>query len=364
MIILLTLTVLTLSVAIYFRQPMFGRRPSGERLEKILQSPHYKNGSFQNLHNTPSLTEGASYYGVLKEFLLTRHKRRKPAGILPSGKKVDLLALPGEEEVLVWFGHSSYFLQTGGKRFLVDPVLSGAASPIRSTTLSFKGSDLYAPEEIPAIDYLLITHDHWDHLDFRTIMALKPRIKKVITGLGTGQHFEHWGFDSSLVIEKDWYEEVALENGFKLNFMPARHFSGRSLKRNTALWVSFVLTTPVSKIFIGGDSGYDSHFADIGQRFGPFDLAILECGQYDKSWRYIHMLPEEIVQAAMDLGAKKLMPVHWGKFSLANHPWDDPILQVSINARKANMPLVTPMIGEAVDLSNLGEFKAWWEGVE
>jgi len=363
LIILIITGIAILLVMGYLRQPMFGKKPTGERLQKINNSPNFSNGKFQNLSITPDLTEGVSYYAVLKEFLFEKNKRSKPTGVFPTGK-VDLLSISREEEVLVWFGHSSYFIQTSGKRFLVDPVLNGSASPVKATTLSFKGTDIYTSADIPEVDYLLISHDHWDHLDYKTIMQLKPRISKVICGLGTGQHFEHWGFQSSQLIEKDWYDEVILGDGFVVNITPARHFSGRTLTRNTALWVSFVLTTPGIKLFLGGDSGYDTHFAAIGEQFGPFDLAILECGQYDKSWKYIHMMPDEIVKAAKDLRATFLMPVHWGKFVLANHAWDEPILQVSSFAKAANQSLVTPMIGEAVNLNNLTGFKAWWQGIQ
>jgi L-ascorbate metabolism protein UlaG (beta-lactamase superfamily) len=197
-------------------------------------------------------------------------------------------------------------MQIDGKRFLVDPVLNGSASPVKFTTRSFKGSDVYTTGAIPDIDYVFITHDHWDHLDHDTITQLKPKIKKIITGLGVGEHLERWGFEKGAIIERDWNEKIVLEDGFVVNTAPARHFSGRGFKRNGSLWMSFILQTPTMKIYIGGDSGYDTHFIEIGNKFGPFDLAVLENGQYDKNWKYIHMMPEEVVQAAEDLRAKVL----------------------------------------------------------
>lgn len=223
---------------------------------------------------------------------------------------------------MVWFGHSSYLMQVDGKIILVDPVLSGSASLIRFTTLSYKGSDVYTTDNFPTIDYLFITYEHLDHLDYKTILKLKPKVKVIITGLGTGAHLKHWRFNANNIIEKDWDQTIQLHNGFAINTPQGRHFSGRGIKRNLALWMSFVLTTPTMKIFIGGDSNYDSHFKTIGDTYGPFDIAILECGQYNNYWKYIHLMPEEVVLAGIDLQTKKLLPVHRAKFSLSLYAWD------------------------------------------
>ena len=362
-IFLCTFFLLGLSVFLFLQQAKFGKLPSEERLSRIEKSPNYKDGQFQNQSFTPDLAEGVSYYAVIKEFIFEKNKRNKPSSALPS-KKTDLLKLDPNKNTLVWFGHASYFLQIDGKKILVDPVFSGAASPIKSTTRSFPGTDVYSPNELPEIDYLFISHDHWDHLDHETLLALQPKIKKIVTGLGTGEHLEHWGFEASKIIEKDWYETEILDSGFSITATPARHFSGRGITRNKALWVSFVLKTPTMKIYIGGDSGYDKNFAETGTNYGPFDLAILECGQYDKSWKYIHMMPEEVVKASQDLNAKVFMPVHWAKFSLGNHAWDDPILRVTSEAKRLNVSILHPMIGEEVDLKDsLTNFSEWWKGI-
>jgi L-ascorbate metabolism protein UlaG (beta-lactamase superfamily) len=255
-------------------------------------------------------------------------------------------------------------MQVDGKRFLIDPVLSGAASPIKFTTKSFTGSDVYNTEDIPTIDYLIITHDHWDHLDYETIIKLKNKVSKVICGLGVAVHFEHWGYEPTRISEFQWYQTAALVEGFTIYTTPARHFSGRGFRRNKSLWMSYVLQSPTLKIFIGGDSGYDTHFEKIGAEYGPFDLAILECGQYNKSWRYIHTHPREIILAAQNLQTKKVMPVHWGKFQLANHAWDEPIISISQLAEENNISLVTPIIGEAVYLKMEDqEFSQWWKDI-
>ncbi|MES2848951.1 MAG: MBL fold metallo-hydrolase [Bacteroidota bacterium] len=346
------------------QQSKFGRKPTGIRLEKIKRSPNYKNGAFQNQSHTPALAEGASFVSVLTEFLFRKHPGKKPSQPLPS-VKTDLFSLSQEEDVLIWMGHSSYFMQVDGKRILVDPVLSGNASPFSSGTKAFQGADIYKTDDIPEIDLLFISHDHWDHLDYKVMKSIRPKVKKVITGLGTGEHLEKWGFSKEIILEKDWNEFIQLEDGFSVTITAARHFAGRTFKRNTALWVSFVLQTPHHKIFIGGDGGYDTHFKKIGDHHGPFDLAILECGQYDKSWKYIHMMPEEVVAAAQHLQAKKLLAVHWGKFTLANHTWKDPIERVSKAARENDVLLLTPMIGEKANINaTQNTFSSWWENIK
>jgi L-ascorbate metabolism protein UlaG (beta-lactamase superfamily) len=363
MILLIIIAVLVIGVVLFMQSSTFGKLPSGHRLELIKKSVNYKDGQFQNLSNTPDLAEGVSYYTVMRDFFFKKSKRDKPKNVLPS-QKTDLLHLDPSDNMLVWFGHSSYFMQIDGKTILMDPVFSGAASPVSFTTKAFPGSDVYTVDDFPEIDFLFISHDHWDHLDYDTVLKLKNKVKKIITGLGTGEHLEVWGYDPSIIEEKDWNETIDLGNGFVVNTTPARHFSGRGLKRNNALWMSYVVKTPTMNIYLGGDSGYDTHYAAIGEKFGPFDIAVLECGQYNEYWKYIHMMPEEVVKATQDLKAKKLFPVHWAKFSLGLHDWDEPIIRVTKEAEKQNIPLITPMIGEKVDLKTDKIFTKWWEGLE
>lgn len=361
---LVIIAVLGITPFFYIKQAKFGRAPGGARLEIIKKSPNYKNGSFKNLNHTPQLTPGYTIPGVLYEFLFKKAEGRSPLESIPS-VKTDLKSLPGGENVLIWFGHSSYFIQIDGKRILVDPVFSGNASPISGTNKSFKGTDIYTVEDLPEIDYLFITHDHYDHVDYKTIIELRPKARKVICGLGVGAHFEHWGYSADNIIEKDWYEKIDLGDGFVVYTTPARHFSGRAFSRNNTLWLSYVLQTPTMRIYIGGDSGYDTHYADIGQKFGPFDLAILENGQYDKKWVFIHNQPEDALQAAKDLKAARLFPVHSSKFMLANHRWDEPLVRITEANKKFNIPLLTPMIGEVVNLKDKKqETRQWWTSIK
>ena len=354
------IALLTILTFLYMRQSKFGKNPSGKRLEIMMKSPNFVNGQFRNLSHTPQLAEGYTMAGVMYEFFFKRKPRRIPLDTIPS-VKTDLLNLPAGEDILVWFGHSSYFIQLDGKRILVDPVFSGNASPLPGTNRSFKGTDRYSVSDLPNIDYLILTHDHYDHVDYETLVKLKSEVGVVICGLGVGAHLEGWGYAPDIILEKDWHEKVDLDSGFVVHTTPARHFSGRGFARNNTLWMSYVLQSPSMKIYIGGDSGYDTHYADIGKKFGPIDLAIVENGQYDVKWRYIHNHPEEVMQAARDLNAKRLFPVHSSKFAMANHPWDEPLTRVAELNKSFNIPLVTPIIGEIVYLKDdTQRFKAWW----
>lgn len=354
------IAIVALVPVVFVRTAKFGRIATGERLKKIQQSPNYREGKFQNLSVTPDLSDGASYSTVMRDFFFNRSKRSKPIKKIPA-KKVNLHTLSKETNCIIWFGHSGYFFQLNGKRILVDPVLSGAASPVAFTTRAFAGADAYAAEDIPAVDYLFLTHDHWDHLDYPTIRKIHSRCSKIITGLGVGAHLERWKIPAGKITEMDWNTYTQPEDTVKIFCTPARHFSGRGLKRAQSIWCSFVLQIDTRKLFIGGDSGYDTHFKKIGEGYGPFDLAILECGQYNKSWKHIHTMPEETVQAAIDLKAKRLFPVHWGKFSLALHDWDDPVHRVVKEAAAKKMPLLLPYIGELVLLDETHATVSWWE---
>lgn len=364
--IILTLVViaalLTISIKLYMKQEKFGKEPIGERLIRLAKSPHFKDGKFQNLSFTPELTDGNTLWGVTYNYFFNAAPRRRPVDIIPSVKR-NLLSIPADSNYLVWFGHSSYLMQIDGMRFLVDPVFSGNASPVPGTNKAFKGTDVYTADDLPDIDYLFISHDHYDHLDYETLVALKKKIRHVICGLGVGAYFEGWGYDKNILIERDWYETIELREGFRAFAEPARHFSGRGFTRNNTLWMSYVLQTPSMKVYIGGDSGYDTHYAEIGRKHGPIDLVMLDNGQYNEAWHYIHNLPHEVVQAAKDLQAKRLFPVHSSKFMMANHPWDEPLIRVSeLNA--GSIPLMTPVIGELVDLNdNTREFETWWSKI-
>lgn len=338
---------------------VFGRIPSGERLEACSKSSHYQEGKFQNIEPTSVIRDDVSMVKLLKDFF-GKPKTVTPAKEIPS-VQTNLLELHSDKPCVVWFGHSSYLIQSRGLNILVDPVFSGHASPFTFLAKSFPGADNYRVEDFPSIDILLITHDHYDHLDFATILALHPKVKKIITSLGVGAHLEFWGIEKSKIVEIDWWEQQVIQPGIEMTAAPARHFSGRGLTRAKTAWSSFILEIHGYRLFLGGDSGYDSQFRLIGEKYAGFDLALLECGQYGEDWPNIHMLPEETLKASLDLKAKVLMPVHWAKFALSTHPWNEPPKRLLAAAQKENQFLVIPMIGQIYTLGDNFRQANWWE---
>lgn len=352
------IVVLTISIFIVINQKQFGQLPEGKRLERIENSPNYKDGEFKNLSETSVLTSEKSTFKTMVDFMFSEKENVTPKYKLPT-VKTNLKALNESKDVLVWLGHSSYFIRLNGVTFLIDPVLSGYASPFSFMNKSFDGTDIYKSNDIPEIDYLIISHDHWDHLDYETVLELESKVKHVICGLGVGQHFEYWGYNPSKITELDWYQNVQIMNEMIITATPARHYSGRGLDRNKTLWASYVLESPTYNIYMGGDSGYDEFYKKIGEDYGPFNLTILEQGQYSKNWKQIHLLPSEVFKAGEELNSKSLLPVHNSKFALANHLWSEPLEAISKNPQ---LPVKTPKIGEPVMLRDSTQmFTKWWE---
>lgn len=328
---------------------------------------------------------------------------KMPKSVIPSAKS-DLGEMQ-KNDSFVWFGHSSYMLNLGGQRLLIDPVLKDNAAPLPFVINAFKGADIYAPSELPTIDFLLITHNHYDHLSKSTIRALSTKIKHAIVPLGVGKYLKAWGISDDKITELDWGENVDFSVDFgalRFHCLTARHFSGRGLlDQNKTLWASFLVEygvdlgesrvknlgdsrvsqskdsqdlrkSKVKKIFIGGDSGYSAHFAEFGKRFGAIDLAFLENGQYNPQWSLIHAFPHQTLQIARDLNAKAIMPVHNSKFRLAPHEWNEPLEQIYtlyLQGKSQNIfdfSLLTPQIGQIVPLWSeykKDDFSAWWRQI-
>lgn len=365
LVALLSLILITIFIIwVYMQKTQFGALPEGDRLERIGKSPHYKDGKFRNLEEKPTISKGYNMIGEIWTSLTKEYPHTEPIDILPS-IKTDLKSIPIDENVMVWFGHSSFFLQLDGVKILVDPIFSGKASPLPWGVKAYKGSDIYTPDEMPEIDYMLLSHDHYDHLDYETVKALQAKVKYVVCGLGAGAHYERWGYKKQQIIEKDWGDKVQVKPDFAIFAESTHHDGGRGFKSSQALWVSFFIQAPAMNIYYSGDGGYSNRFNRIAEKYPAIDWAIMECGQYNKAWQSVHELPEEVALATTELKAKNMLPVHHSKFTLARHPWNEPLERISTFSQSKPYRLVTPMIGEMVKLNDsTQQFKQWWKNIK
>ncbi|WP_349606073.1 MBL fold metallo-hydrolase [Cupriavidus sp. DF5525] len=352
-----------LAIVAYLQHPLFGELPGGERLARIAHSPNQSDGTFHNQIDTPVLTTDESQVSIMLSNAFGKKGHPRPPGAIPA-VKADLKALDASQDLVIWLGHSSFFVQLGGRRILIDPVFSINAAPVQLTNVAFDGTGIYAADDMPEVDFLLITHDHYDHLDYPSIRALQPKVKQVVAGLGVGAHFEAWGYDMRTVHEADWYEAIEQAPALQIHVTPARHFSGRTFTRDKALWVGFALVSGQRRLFFSGDSGYAPHFVEVGKRYGPFDWVALDTGQYDPRWANVHMTPEQAAQAAEDLRTRVLMPGHVGRFSISPHDWDDPFKRIAAASQGRSYTLWTPEIGQPMYLDGRAqEFSPWWEAI-
>jgi len=397
--VMVIIVVLALASYLFLKlNPEFGQNPDSATSLSFNQSVNYKDGEFINQVATPMITSDDSQISLLLNNIFGAKKANlKPQAELPTNKP-NFKQLNINDDLFVWLGHSSYYIQLGGMRILIDPIFSKNAAPVSFAVAAFKGTNIFNADDFPDIDLLLITHDHYDHLDYPTIKALEFKTKQVIAGLGMRSHFARWWHEQNLqlkqntkqnddaqnlaniehqtnkspitehislknftskVQEADWYDSFIMQN-LQIIALPARHFSGRTLVKNPTLWLGFALITPNKRLFFSGDSGYGPHFADIGSKFGAFDWVTLDSGQYDPRWQFVHMNPEQSAAAAFDLQAKAFTPAHVGRFSLANHDWDEPFKRASIAINNYGYELWTPKIGQVVYLDNPPPFETWW----
>lgn len=266
-----------------------------------------------------------------------------------------------EKDSFVWLGHSTILSRLNNVSFIVDPMLSLRASPLKFLgPKRFEGS-LVCIDELPKIDIILITHNHYDHMDKDTILAFQNRVKLILVPLDNAKILKKWGVKEEKIMEFDWFEEL-LFNNITFTFCPTQHFSGRSLSdRDKYLWGSWAIKGLKHSIYVSGDSGYNKHFEEISQKLGGFDLACMECGAYNENWSEIHMLPEESVQAAVDIKAKVMLPMHWAGFDLSTHAWDEPITRALKKAEELNMKVTTPMIAEVQSFEDSLNLNRWWQ---
>lgn len=342
----------------------FGTKPGKEYQEKFLRSPHYNKEEKIFLNRRQNLVKEmrkkAFSVSTFVEFF-SKGTDRVPAKKLPEIKPdIQDFLKPSEDIKVIWFGHSTFLLNLAGKIILVDPVFSDSASPFSFMIKRFQKPVLEL-SELPEIDHIVISHDHYDHLDMESVKFFENKAVSFIVPLGVSSHLIGWGINKDRITELDWWENKKFD-GIEFIAAPAQHFSGRNgIHENSTLWASWIIQNEKHKIYFSGDSGYDTHFKEIGEKLGPFDIAFIENGQYNEKWHAVHMLPEESVKAYFDLRAKRYFPVHWGMFVLSFHPWYEPIVKISQAAKKDGINLISPKLGEAITINDQYENKSWWD---
>ena len=345
-------------------QPQFGAPMAGARLARALANPQYHDGRFVNLEpEAPSTTS-------LIEYTLRRisgKEVRTPPAPIPV-LAVDKTALeaspPASGLRAFWIGHASAYVEIDGLRLLLDPVFAQQVSPLPIGPGRFHAPPI-ALADLPRIDAVLISHDHYDHLDMATVRRLAQRGSRFLVPLGIGAHLERWGVPLAQIEELEWWQERSLGH-VRIVCTPTRHYSGRGLgNRSTTLWSSWSVIGPQHRLFYSGDTGYGKLFQDIGARLGPFDMAFIKIGSYGPgaAWTDIHMTPEQAVQVHRDVRARRMFPVHWSTFNLAYHDWDEPIRRTVAEAARVGVELVTPRVGEVVDADRPFASTRWWESV-
>ena len=363
LIIISSFIILLLTIGLLFvnLSPEFGAPAGPQDHERYRQSDNYHNGKFKNKEKTVVMTS-TDWHTFSGYFTNSGNKvPDKPAAIK---KLADTYFFdrPANETRATWFGHSAILIEIEGQKIFCDPMLGSVPAPHPWLgTKRFNDTLPMAINKLPLLDAVLISHDHYDHLDYGSIIKLTNKTKHFYVPLGVKAHLLSWGIPESKVTELDWWQEISLGN---LAFVatPARHFSGRGLlDRNSTLWCSWVIRGQQHNLFFGGDSGYTAAFKEIGQKFGPFDLTMLECGQYNEQWSEIHMMPEETAQAHQDLNGDVLMPIHWGAFKLALHSWTEPVQRLLKAAESTDIRVATPQIGEAIVIGKQVPAGTWWQ---
>ncbi len=355
-VILGAVALLTVVVLVGEKLPPFGARSQGERLERIESSPLFKKGKAQNLIETP-MGMSKNVFGAVRRYM---RGGQEPTVALPVNAPTFSTELD-QAFTMTWMGHSSVLIEIEGVRVLTDPVFSKRASPFQ-----WAGPARFHPTpvtvaELPPLDAVLISHDHYDHLDMETIAALQERGVPFVVPLGVGAHLEAWGVPLRQIRELEWWEETAVGN-VRLVCTPARHFSGRgATDRNRSLWASWAIVGSTQRVWFSGDTGPFPQAAEIGERLGPFDLSMIEVGAYDPAWGTVHLGPDEALKMHKQVGGRLMFPVHWGTFNLAPHRWDQPLVRLVEQSPLLGVDLLVPVVGETVAI---GEpmLSSFWQG--
>ncbi len=335
---------------------------SGGKVIDIV-SGNFNNGRFQNLVDTPLSTGDKSMMVSMYEFFFQKHPEAFPLRAIKT-EKIDrelLENLSDDDIAISWLGHSTALIKTKDVTIVTDPLFNGKnLPPMYMGPKKFPYTNDYDVSDLSKIDVVLISHDHYDHLDMGSVLKLKD--SRFYVPLGVKYHLLRWGIEESNITELDWYSGAEYKENIKFTLAPTRHFSGRGLfNRNKTLWGSWVIKAGDRSIYFGGDSGYFEEFKKIGEEYGPFDLALLDVGQYDLSWQGVHMLPSEAAQAGVDLGAKSILPIHNSKYILAKHSWYEPLEKATEEANKQNINITTPRIGQTFLVDDDMPNERWWE---
>jgi L-ascorbate metabolism protein UlaG (beta-lactamase superfamily) len=347
--------------------PAFGGDVTKEEQQAYAQSKNFKNEIFVNKQKVDLVAGIGKIIKISRKFFFEKVPNGRPQDdILVHNIDSTNIADYHSPTRLIWFGHSAFLLQMNNKTILIDPMFGDVPAPHPWLGGNRFSSTLpIAIEKLPNIDAVIISHDHYDHLDYGSIKKLKNKVGMFYVPLGVGVHLKAWGISPERIVELDWWQE-AKHKDLVFRCTPAQHFSGRKLSnRQNTLWSSWVISSDTENIYFSGDSGYGPHFKEIGEKYGPFDFAMLECGQYNTMWPDVHMFPEETAQAGLDIKAAQIMPIHWGAFKLAMHPWKDPVQRVVEKAKELQIPVITPKIGEPFLIKgNASAISNWWKEVE
>lgn len=342
----------------------FGGNPTEEQKETYKQFNNYVDGKFVNevpISLAMSLSDNLSMINDA----FKGAEDRNPNGVIPVSV-IDWNKIKSEKDSLIWFGHSAFLLNIDNKKILLDPMMGPVASPV-----SFAGSKRYKYsenmlniiDEMPPIDAVFISHDHYDHLDYQSIVKLKDKVAHFFVPLGVSSHLIRWGVSEEKITELNWWDEMDYQ-GLKLSLTPSIHYAGRGISnKNSTLWGGWIILGKKTRLYYSGDGGYGTHFKEIGKKYGPFDITLLDGGQYDRRWSWVHMTPEEAVQANLDVNGKNMMLMHWGAFSLAYHGWKEPVERALKEAEKTEVNIIDPKICELVQLGSDLHITSspWWD---
>ncbi len=359
---ILGLTAIFVLIAVVFinTSPQFGDSPNQTELERIKASENFKDGIFINQIKTSLDMPPGKMMEAVQEIWFS--DVNDPTDPIPT----EFSPFPEIEDsgfFMTWYGHSAVMIEMDGKRVFFDPMLGEYSSPIPYATKRYNYQQPIDLSLIPDLDVVVISHDHYDHLDLSSIKRLHERTKVFLVPLGVRAHLRRWGVPEEKIKEFDWGESMNIGS---LSFYceTARHFSGRGLTdRSTTLWASWVMKGTNHTVYFSGYSGYGPHFKEIGKKYGPIDLAMMECGQYNLLWHDIHMLPKETVMGSADLQAKKILPIHWGAFNLAPHDWDESPQLASKYAEQSGVNLIWPVVGRRIDMKKDQPTKKWWQEI-